>query len=228
MNNHDLLSLIDLTLLDSSASQEMIQNLQKEGEALRVAALCILPQHLSALKFPATTQIATVVNFPHGKERVEQVLAELERICTYPITEIDYVFPYALYLEDKKQDALSHCREIYEFCLHNNKVLKVILETGMLPPSLIRALSQDIINIGCHFLKTSTGKVPIGATPLAAQTILKAIHDSGAPCGIKVSGGIKTKAQAEAYITLAENIMNKKVDASWFRIGASQLIRELN
>ena len=77
------------------------------------------------------------------------------------------------------------------------------------------------------FLKTCTGKIPQGASLSALFTMLSAIKDSGKTCGIKVSGGVKTPRQAFNYAKLAELMMAKKIDKSWFRIGASSLLNEL-
>ncbi len=93
-------------------------------------------------------------------------------------------------------------------------------------PSLefIYDLSTEIINKGCDFLKTSTGKIAQGATPSAAFAMLKAIKESKTSCGLKVSGGIKQPEQAFIYMALASHLLDRDLDKSWFRIGASSLL----
>ena len=73
------------------------------------------------------------------------------------------------------------------------------------------------------FLKTSTGKIATGATIPAAVAMLLAISDSNTPCGIKFSGGIKTKEQASLYMRLAEHMRGVTTNKQWFRFGMSQL-----
>ena len=72
-------------------------------------------------------------------------------------------------------------------------------------------------------LKTSTGKITPGASLQAVFVMLSAIKDSQSGCGIKISGGIKTLAQASVYIHLSEHMLEKNVGKNWFRIGASQI-----
>ena len=88
-------------------------------------------------------------------------------------------------------------------------------------------MSSKIISVGCDFLKTSTGKIKQGATPGAAFGMLSAIKTSNQRIGLKVSGGIRTTDDARQYISLAEQVMKRPVDKSWFRIGASSLANEL-
>lgn len=108
--------------------------------------------------------------------------------------------------------------------------LKVILETGALGSSeAIGRASRLAIAAGADFLKTSTGKIAVGATPEAARAMLETIKASGATVGFKASGGIRGFEAAESYLTLAEEIMG----AGWtqrdtFRIGASALLDELD
>jgi deoxyribose-phosphate aldolase len=109
------------------------------------------------------------------------------------------------------------------------RVLKIILETGELAePSLIRRAAEIAIESGADFLKTSTGKVPVNATPGAARILLETIRDSGREVGCKVSGGIRTTAQAREYLNLAAEIMGPDwIGPDHFRFGASGLLDDL-
>ena len=130
-----------------------------------------------------------------------------------------------MYLAGNQDLALSNCHEIYQLCKQHKLTFKVILETGALPSvESIYDLSVAIIDKGCDFLKTSTGKITTGASIPAAFSILAAIVDHDAPCGIKVSGGIKTIEQAFNYMRLAQSMLDRKLDSSWFRLGASSLL----
>jgi deoxyribose-phosphate aldolase len=149
-------------------------------------------------------------------------------IADYDIDEIDYVFDYKDYLAGDKKRSLVNCEQNYQLCKEHGVKFKVILETGALPSiSSIYQLSREVIETGCDFIKTSTGKIKTGATPEATFAMLMAIKDSETDCGLKISGGVRKKSQALEYINLAEKVLNRRVNNQWFRIGASSLIDEL-
>ncbi|WED44131.1 deoxyribose-phosphate aldolase [Legionella cardiaca] len=236
------ISLIDLTLLDETASPLALQSLSQSANEHHVAAICVLPQHIKTIssaisaKHPAqiatlkpedSVRIATVVNFSTGEQTIDEVLSAIDLIHSQ-VDEIDYVFPYQSYLNGEQHYSLAHCLQAYTRCREYGITFKVILETGCFPTlASIYTLSNELISNGCDFLKTSTGKTNQGATPAAAFAILKAIQHSHSNCGLKVSGGIKQPAQAFTYMCLAQQTLNRNLDKSWFRIGASSLLNEL-
>lgn len=222
----DIISLIDLTLLDAKASSEDIKALANKASQHHVAAICVLPEHLNDIDSKIKIKRATVANFPTGQECHETVLRTVEElILKQQIDEIDYVFPYKDFLVGNQQPALSSCRAISELCKQHHLIFKVILETGALPSlDSIYELSIKVLEQGCDFLKTSTGKIATGATIPAVFAMLAAIIDHKAACGIKASGNIKTREQALSYMHLAEYMLNRKPESSWFRLGASSLI----
>ncbi|MDP3562367.1 MAG: deoxyribose-phosphate aldolase [Legionellaceae bacterium] len=216
-------SLIDLTLLNEQTTKDAIDNLIEKAIHQNVAAICVFPSHLCHI--PDKITRATVVNFPTGNQPHNEVMYDIENIMRQnQVDEIDYVFPYQLYLANNKTKALAACREAYQLCKANHLTFKIILETGALPSlDVIYKLSLELIEKGCDFLKTSTGKIDTGATLPAAFAILAAIREIQAPCGIKVSGGIRTIGQAQQYIQLAEHVLELNVDKHSFRIGTSGL-----
>ncbi|WP_040535910.1 deoxyribose-phosphate aldolase, partial [Legionella drancourtii] len=214
--------------LDEEASLTSLSQLNKDARCNNVAAICVYSKHLSEFHQLKAIQLATVINFPHGNEDLTTSCDVIEKALTLGATEIDYVLPYQLYLDGKKDAALQQCQTIIKLCKHHNLTSKIILETGAFPAlELIYDASKDLIESGCDFLKTSTGKIAQGASLPAVFTMLSAIKDTNVPCGIKVSGGVKTPTQAFNYATLAEFMMDKTIDKSWFRIGASSLLGEL-
>lgn len=218
-----ILPLVDLTLLNLQATPEEIIQLSKAAHTQHVAAVCVFPQHLQYVK--ANIPRATVVNFPGGNHDHQQILHDMEHaIMDHQADEIDYVFAYPLYLAGQQAEALSRCREAYRLCHSQGRLFKVILETGALPSTdMIYQLSQEVIHAGCDMLKTSTGKISVGATLPAVFAMLNAIHDLQSTCGIKCSGGIKTTEQASRFIHLSQQVLGKPVDKTWFRIGASAI-----
>jgi deoxyribose-phosphate aldolase len=221
-----LISLIDYTCLNTAASIEDIESLAAKAVEHHVAAVCIYPQHLDIL--PKTFPIlrATVVNFPTGEEPLPIVLESIERIKNqHQVDEIDYVFPYQTYLSGSDAIALSHCQAVSSLCKQHHLTFKVILETGAFSSlDMIHDLSLKVIQTGCDFLKTSTGKISQGASIPAAFAMLLAIQESQTTCGIKLSGGIKTVEQATAYVQLAQFMLNKTPHASWLRLGTSTFL----
>jgi deoxyribose-phosphate aldolase len=229
LTNSDILHLIDLTLLDETVTDNEIQTLDALAIKYDTAAICIYPEQLKLLSPSSVVKKATVVNFPLGADPLDKVLSDIEHICrTSNANEIDYVFPYKTYLDGDTVTALEHCKACYQLSSQHHKTFKVILETGALSSiDIVYALSSKIINNGCDFLKTSTGKIPQGASMDAAFAMLKAIVDTQKSCGIKISGGVREKPIALAYVRLAEHMLGKTVDNSWFRIGASKLVDDL-
>ena len=220
-----IISVIDYTLLDKQANLATIQLFQSQINMFPVAAVCAYPEHLQQLTIPGSIRKATVVNFPDGLQSLTTVCEAIDKIANQ-VDEIDYVFPQNTDGHDKHLQALKHCEMVFQHCRQHQLTFKVILETGaMHNAETIMQLSRQIIAQGCDFIKTSTGKTPIGATPLAAFAILKAIQDSESThCGLKVSGGIKQIEQAWFYLRLAEYCLQKPAHAQWFRIGTSSLL----
>jgi len=222
-----IFSLLDLTSLQDSDNAASIAALCHKAEEAHVAAVCVYPlfvREAMAHLAKSTIKVATVVNFPRGDEALDVISTSIRQSLADGATEIDMVFPYKHYLQGKKSNALhkvSACKEL----VGKDILLKVILETGVIDNlSVIEQLSYELIAAGADFLKTSTGKVSVGATIEAAAVMLSAIKSSGAKVGFKASGGIRTVEQALQYIRLAEDIMGVEwVTSEHFRIGTSGL-----
>lgn len=200
-----------------------------------VAAVCVYPQYVKLAVdelSAANIHIAAVANFPRGDASLSEVLIEINQALEDGAKEIDVVFPYHDYLKGEKDSAINFVAGVKAAC-PDNIILKVILETGALnDEEIIMQASRDVIMAGADFIKTSTGKIAMGATLAHAQAMLTIIKDLqnkiNRPLGIKISGGVKTVSQATAYIKLADEILGEKnVNATHFRIGASQLVEEL-
>ena len=228
-----IVSLLDLTNLEEDATADDIVKLcQKAITPIgNVAAVCIpakfialAKQHLSATGIC----IATVANFPTGTHPLPAIMEEIEFAIAAGADEIDIVIPFHLYLEDKAPQVAHHLANFVAACADRIR-LKIILETGELQrPQLIAQASLDAITAGADFIKTSTGKVAVGATLEAAEIMLTAIKHAAKTVGFKASGGIRTVEQAIQYLKLAEKIMHPDwVSPQHFRFGASSLLNEL-
>ena len=150
--------------------------------------------------------------------------------------EVDVVFPFsALKSGDESVGAelVDACRKVLDSA-DRNMCLKVIIESGDLSdPALIRKASDICLENGADFIKTSTGKSEVSATPEAAREMLNSLKerkqkDESSKQGIKISGGVKTTEQAAVYLALADEIMGSDwVSKDTFRFGASSLVEDL-
>ena len=172
-------------------------------------------------------RIATVVNFPAGTDPAERVVAVAASALAAGADEIDVVLPYPAWLAGNTEAAVDVLTVVRQEIA--GRTMKVIIESGELPgPSSIDRAAMLAIECGADFVKTSTGKTPVSATPEAAEIILEAINVSGRPVGFKASGGIRTVADAATYLDLADDIMGDGwATPATFRFGASSLLDAL-
>ena len=228
-----LLAALDHTRLGTNDTPEDIRRLCAEAAfGRRPAAVCVHPQFAGdarqALDAGGAPEIAVAVvaNFPEGGSDAARPLAEIRAALAAGAGEFDLVFPWRAWLVGERAAArgvLAACREASA-----GRILKVILETGELgEPPTIRELAEFVLDAGADFIKTSTGRTAVGATPAAARAILETIRDLGRG-GLKAAGGIRTVADAAAYLDLANAVLG----AGWalpstFRIGASSLLAAL-
>ena len=225
-----ILSLLDLTSLNDDDTTSTIETLCQKAATAQgpVAAVCVYPEFVkNAVTVLQTSpvKVATVANFPQGTDSLENVLPVIQKAIHDGAQEIDVVFPYEQFLTGDWQTA-GHFIKTCKAACGSQILLKVILETGVLKEKPIITNACEIaLQNGANFIKTSTGKVAVGATLEAAEVILLAMKRASQPVGFKVSGGIRTIEEAEQFINLANQIMGTDwVSPNSFRIGASSLI----
>lgn len=237
MNNPELravasraLALLDLTNLKDDCTPDQIVTLCERAQSPfgPTAAICIWPRFVmqarTLLGPDSPIRIATVVNFPSGEMKTEDVLAETRDAVADGADEIDLVIPYRALAKGDEKAVTDMVTAVKAAC--GPAILKTILETGELKDiALIRRASDLSIAAGADFIKTSTGKVGVNATLEAADIMLQAIRDSRRKVGFKPAGGISTVADAGHYLRLADTIMGDDwVIPSTFRFGASGLL----
>ncbi|HEV2614138.1 MAG TPA: deoxyribose-phosphate aldolase [Gammaproteobacteria bacterium] len=219
-----LLNCIDLTNLNDHGNEAEIVKLCEQSTTPQgsVAAVCIYPQFVSLVWKKLIKQpikIATVVNFPKPNQSFEKITHDIQQAILDGATEIDAVMPH-----DDNGEFVSHCKKL----CGDKAILKIILESGELDDKTIERNSTIAIQNGADFLKTSTGKVSVGATPQAAKIMLTCIKNSGKPIGFKASGGIKTLEEAAIYVNLVREILGEAAFSSnRFRIGTSRLLEDI-
>lgn len=228
-----LFRLIDLTRLNEDDTENDIAVLCKKAITSlgHVAGVCVYPRFIKmvAAEFDqSAVRTVTVANFPSGDDALEKVLLEVEQALQNGAQEIDVVFPYKRFLAGDEKFAATFVYAVKAACGPNVR-LKVILETGAIEQlDQIAQASALSIDAGADFLKTSTGKIPQGASVPAVLVMLSVIREKDGKTGLKVAGGIRSAEEALGYIALADEIMGIDwVNPTHFRIGSSQLIDRL-
>jgi deoxyribose-phosphate aldolase len=145
--------------------------------------------------------------------------------------EIDVVIPVGAFLGNDFAAVADEIREIKGAI--GNRLLKVIVESGLLGDfeNIFRA-SMIAMDAGADFIKTSTGKTPVSATPEAAYVMCQAISDfyseTGIKVGFKAAGGIVTPADAVRYYEIVKYCLgNEWLNNNLFRLGASRLANNI-
>ena len=225
--------LIDLTDLSDDGTPAQMDALVARALArpMPVAALCIWPAFVAQARAalgPSSIKLATVVTFPQGGEDVAAACAQTQAALADGADEIDLVLPWRALVAGRDGMARDMVRGVAR-ALSPAAQLKVIIESGELPDArMIARASRLAIDEGANFIKTSTGKTAVSATPGAARIMLGVIREAGANVGFKASGGLRTLAQAREYLALADEILGSGfVSPAHFRFGASSLLDPL-
>ena len=229
----DILRLVDLTRLQQDDNRANILRFCVEAKACSptLACVCIYPKFIkdaiSTLK-DTGIKVATVVNFPEGNEEISSIEQQIQQALADGANEIDLVIPYQDYLQKKGGERTKAVvTAAKQAC--GNHILKVIIESGALYKSqLIQQVADDVITAGADFIKTSTGKFSRGASLPAVEAILHRItyhQKQGKKIGCKISGGIRSVFQAQAYISLAQTMCGAAfIQPETFRFGTSELL----
>jgi deoxyribose-phosphate aldolase len=233
------INLMDLTsLTDQETSEDIITLCQQaKSQGGNTAAICIFPRFIPLARKILLQQdtpqikIATVTNFPDGNDDIAIAVAETKAAIAYGADEVDVVFPYKALIAGDIHVGLELIEACKQVC-PKQVLLKVIIETGELKtPELIKLASEVAIRGGADFIKTSTGKVKVNATPEAAKIMLKVIKSTNSEqvdTGFKAAGGVKNVEDAQVYLTLAKSILGDDwITAKHFRFGASSLLTNL-
>ena len=204
----EIARMIDHTLLKQDASTEAIVKLCAEAKEYHFASVCVNPGFvpLAAKELKGTdVKVCTVVGFPLGATLPESKAYEAKLAIEAGATEVDMVLNDSMakehnygYIEDEVRLVKKACGKI---------LLKVILETCLLTDEEITECSKACVRAGADYVKTSTGFSKGGATVEAVKLMRAAV---GPNIGVKASGGIHNRSEAEAMI-----------EAGASRIGAS-------
>ena len=244
-------SMMDLTSLSNKDTDTSISKLLGKVNAFRKeypqyplpASVCVYSNfaHIVKQLRPTPQLHVTCVSacFPTSQSFLEVKLKECEMAVLGGADEIDIVLALNSFLDGKYEKAREEIREVRrvidEAAASQSRkvVLKVILETGLLvTPELIAEASFLAMEEGADFIKTSTGKVEVNATPMAAYVMcecIKAFHKrTGRKVGFKPAGGISSAMDAVCYYTIVSTILGKEwLNKDLLRFGVSRLANNL-
>jgi len=239
----DIFSSIDLTSLNTADSAGTIRSFAERAASFRysfsdmpnVAALCVYPNFVTVVKESlgdSGVRLAVVsASFPSSQTFRDVKTLETSMAVRMGADEIDVVIPVGTFLEGDYDAVIDELKAIRQSA--GDATLKVILETGLLKDerNIYRA-SVIAMESGADFVKTSTGKSQVSATPEAAWVICRALRDywneTGIMIGFKPAGGIVAPDDAMVYYFIVRNMLGEKwLTPDYFRIGASRLANNI-
>lgn len=236
-------SAIDLTTLSCTDSVESVREFARKAVDFNrvfpnipnVASICVYPPFVETvgLEVDGTPMRITSVAgaFPASQSFIEVKALEVAMAIENGADEVDIVLNPGMVMAGHIDEAASEVELLREEA--KDVVLKVIIESGALKtPELIRRASLVSMFAGADFVKTSTGKIDVAATPEAAFVMCHAIKDyynaTGRKVGFKAAGGVRTPEDAALYYTIVEEVLGKEwLTTDLFRIGASSAANNL-
>jgi len=240
-------SFMDLTTLKPNDTVESVKKLVDKTVALTEqypdyplpASICVYPNFASVVRDnrpSSELHVTTVAScFPSAQSFLEVKVRECELAVENGADEVDIVLALNAFLAGDYDTAANEIRTMKAAIdaaaakLGKQVVLKVILETGLLvTPERIADASFLAMEAGADFIKTSTGKVEVNATPTAAyimcECIKKFYERTGRMVGFKAAGGISNSRDALCYYCIGKNILGQEwMNKKYFRFGVSRL-----
>ncbi|BCS85236.1 deoxyribose-phosphate aldolase [Prevotella herbatica] len=234
-----LLGSVELTSLHTTDTEEEILALTESVNRFEseypdlphVATICVFPAFTelvsNSLEIDGVEITNVCGNFPSSQSRMEVKIAETQLAIVDGATEIDIVMPVGKFLSGDYESVCDDINEMKQAC--GDIPMKVILETGDLKNcSNIKIASILSMYAGADYIKTSTGKEKISATPEAAYVMCQAIKEyydeTGIQIGLKPAGGINTVMDAITYYTIVKEVLGEQwLTNKWFRMGTSRL-----
>ena len=196
----NIATYIDHTILKPTTLTADVKALCKEANENNMAAVCVPPMFVKQAKSllqNSNVKVATVIGFPFGYSAVEAKLAEVLLAIVDGADELDMVINISALKNNDWQYLAGEINAILPIIRTKKKVIKVIIETGLLSDEEIIKCCDLYGLAGVDFLKTSTGYAESGATVHAVKLMRKHLADT---VKIKASGGIRTFKFAKELI----------------------------
>lgn len=234
-----LMGSVELTTLKTTDSDESVLAFTEKVNQFEaaypdlphVATICVYPCFAKIVSESLEVdgvEIACVSgSFPSSQARIEVKIAETALAVQDGATEIDIVMPVGKFLSGDYEGVCDDISELKQAC--GDAPMKVILETGdLITASNIKKASILSMYAGADYIKTSTGKEKISATPEAAYVMCQAIKEyydeTGIQIGFKPAGGLNTVSDALIYYTIVKEVLGEKwLTNKWLRLGTSRL-----
>ncbi len=246
----DCFSMMDLTTLKTDDTPASVAKLVGKVNAFNEsypdwplpASICVYSNFAATVNAERKADFnITVVSacFPSSQSFLEVKLREVELAVEQGADEVDIVLALNTFLAGDYEAAAEEIRQVRKtidkFAGKQNREvhLKVILETGLLKtPELIAQASFLAMEAGADFIKTSTGKVDVNATPMAAYIMCECIAEyykaTGKKIGFKPAGGISTAADALCYYSIVSSLLGKEwLNRNMFRFGVSRVANSI-
>jgi deoxyribose-phosphate aldolase len=230
------ISLLELTSLNADDTPERILALCERAQTPMgpIAALCVRPRFAGLARRTLDAnggldiEVVAVINLSGSAASIETVESETHAALLAGADEIDLVYPFHAHMAGNKSAGPSMVAACRALC-RDRAALTVTLETGVLrDPQIIHDVCRRVIEAGPTFIKTSTGKAVVNATPQAARIMIEAIADMGGQVGFKAAGGMRTLGEAKLYMEMARARFGPLwLDPGRFRIGAASLLDDL-
>lgn len=239
-----LFGSIELTTLKTTDSEESVLAFTERVNEFEnaypdlphVATVCVYPCFASIVSQTLEVEGIEVAcvsgSFPSSQALIEVKVAETALAVKDGATEIDIVMPVGKFLSGDYEGVADDISELKQTC-GNSVAMKVILETGDLKTAAnIKKAAILSMYAGADYIKTSTGKEKVSATPEAAYVMCQAIREyydeTGIQIGFKPAGGINSPMDALIYYTIVkETLGDKWLTNKWFRLGTSRLANML-
>ncbi|MBQ3741928.1 MAG: deoxyribose-phosphate aldolase [Prevotella sp.] len=239
-----LFGSIELTTLKTTDSEESVLAFTERVNEFEnaypdlphVATVCVYPCFASIVSQTLEVEGVEVAcvsgSFPSSQALIEVKVAETALAVKDGATEIDIVMPVGKFLSGDYEGVADDISELKQTC-GNSVAMKVILETGDLKTAAnIKKASILSMYAGADYIKTSTGKEKVSATPEAAYVMCQAIREyydeTGIQIGFKPAGGINSPMDALIYYTIVKEVLGDKwLTNKWFRLGTSRLANML-
>ena len=244
-------SLMDVTTLHTEDTVQSVEKLVDKVNSLQrdypqyplPASVCVFPNFaatVAARRSDPRVHVTAVSScFPTAQSFLEVKVRECELAVEGGADEIDIVLALNSFIAGDYETASREIREMKAAIdrkaaeAGRKVVLKVILETGLLvTPERIAEASFLAMEAGADFIKTSTGKVSVNATPMAAYIMcecIRAFHaKTGRMVGFKAAGGISNSMDAVCYYSIVSSVLGKEwLNSAYFRFGVNRLANSL-
>ena len=225
---------IDHTVLKADTTRETLLRFCNEAKQYGFASVCVNPCNIAFVSQQlkgSGVKTAAVVGFPLGANKSAIKAAEAREAIADGADEIDMVINIGALKDGRLDYVREDIRAVVE-ASHPQAIVKAIIEESALTPEEIAVAARLVMEAGADFVKTSTGKIDVAATPEAAVVMCQAIKDyyekTSRKVGFKAAGGVRTPEDAALYYTIVERILGKEwLTTDLFRIGASSAANNL-